>query len=225
MELDEMKAAWHELDQRLARSETLQWRLGRELALDRTRGALRRWLWLPAVELAISLLVTVLAAAFLAGHVTPALARPIGALPALVVMLVGAMGAATNVRQIVSIVTIDYAGSVLCIQRRLTATRRSRIRQTQLGLLLWLPLWPVFLLFGLQCGYGLDVYQQVLRVRFFGNIALGLLLALFFVWLSRRYGARLARWRPLVGLANSIAGSRLTAASADMDSLQRFEHE
>ena len=225
MELDQMKAAWRDLDQRLQRSDALQLSLRRELVIDRMRGRLRRWLWLPGVELVISLVVTALAMNYLANFATQALARPVGAIPALVVALLGLIGMVANVRQIASVATIDYAGSVLTIQRRLATTRRLRIQLTQLGLLLWLPLWPVFMLFGVQYGFGFDVYRQVLRVWFFGNIAFGLLLAFFFIGLNRRYGTRLARWRPLITLSNSVAGDKLVAASAEMESFARFERE
>jgi hypothetical protein len=225
MELDEMKAAWHELDQRLERNEALQLRLREELSIDRTRSALRGWLWLPGIELAISLLTAYLAGGFLADNWTQALSAPTGAVPALVLFLLTIVSAVASVRQIVSVTTIDYAASVLSIQHRLAMARTLRIRLTQLGLLLWLPLWPMFMVFIVQYCLDFGIYRQFNLVWLAANVLFGLALALVLVWLTRRYGRAFVRWRPLLKLSDSIAGRKLVSAAAQMDEFARFERE
>lgn len=225
MELDEMKLAWQELDRRLQRSEALQSDLRRELSLDKTRSTLRRWLWLPGFELAISVWVVWLAGSFLGDNLAQVLAAPVGALPALILWALAAFGAAASVRQIVAVARIDYAAPVLSIQRRLALARNLRIRLTQIGLLLWLPLWPVFAVFIVQRDFGAGIYRQLGLGWLIANVGFGLLLALLLVWLARRYGERLSQWRPLRRLADSIAGGRLVAATAQLDELARFDRE
>ena len=225
MELDEMRVAWQELDQRLQCSEALQSDLRRELSLDRTRSTLRGWLWLPGFELAISAGVAWLAGSFLGDNRAQVLAAPAGALPALVLLGLAVFGAVASVRQIVAVASIDYAAPVLAIQRRLALARRLRIRLTQLGLLLWLPLWPVFVVFVVQRGLGMDIYRQFGLGWLVANVGFGLLLAWLLVWLAGRYGERLSQWRPLRRLADSIAGRRLTAATAQLEELSRFDRE
>ena len=225
MELDEMKAAWQVLDQRLERSEAMQSSLRKELSIDRTCSALRGWLWLPGIELAISLLPAWLAGGFLADNWTQAIATPVGAVPALVLFVLSVVSAIVSVRQIVSVATIDYAASVLSIQHRLVMVRALRIRLTQLGLLLWLPLWPMFMVFIVQYGLGFGIYRQLNLTWLAANVLFGLALVLVLVRLTRRYGMALARWRPLLTLSDSIAGRKLVSAAAQMDEFARFERE
>ncbi|HVC17972.1 MAG TPA: hypothetical protein VNE18_11810 [Rhodanobacter sp.] len=225
MELDELKMAWREQDRRLERSEALQSSLRRELSIDRMRSALRSWLWLPGIELAISLLTAWLIGGFLADNWTQVLSTPAGAVPALVLFMLAVVSAAASARQIVSVATVDYAASVLSIQRRLAMARALRIRLTQLGLLLWLPLWPMFMVFIVQYGLGFGVYRQFDLAWLVSNVVLGLALALVLVWLTRRYGNVLGRWRPLHKLSDSIAGRKLASAVAQMDEFARFERE
>lgn len=225
MELDEMKLAWQTLDRRLARSEALQVSLRREVSIDRMRASLRRWLWLPGIELVISVVPAWLAGSFLGENFRRSLSAPAGGLTALVTFLLAIVGVIASVRQIVSVATIDYAMSVLEIQRRLAAARILRIRLTQLGLLLWLPLWPMFMLFIVQYDSGFDFYRQFDPAWLLINVAFGLLLALLLVWLSRRYGNVVARWPPLIKLSDSIAGAKLIAATAQMDEFARFERD
>ncbi len=225
MELDEMKLAWQTLNRRLARSEALQGSLRRELSIDRTRVIVRRWLWLPGIELAISAMAAWLAGGFLGDHIGRIVSAPAGGLAALLALLLAIAGIVASVRQMVSVATIDYAMPVLEIQRDLATARMLRIRLTQLSLLLWLPLWPMFMLFIAQYVLGFDVYRQFDPAWLLINMAFGLFLALLLVWLSRRYGKVLARWRPLIALADSVAGAKLIAATAQLDEFARFERE
>lgn len=225
MELDEMKLAWQELDRRIERNEALQAGLRRELSIDRARSALRRWLWLPVTELAISVLAAWLSGGFLAANGSRLLVAPAGALPALVLLILAVTGSAISVRQIVSVATIDYAAPVLAIQRQLVKVRCLRIRLTQVNLLLWLPLWPVFMAFLVQYGYGYGIYTQFRMHWLAANMIFGLALALLLVWIARRYGEALARWRLLRKLSDEIAGRQLVVASMRMEELTRFDRE
>lgn len=225
MELDDMKMAWQVLDRRIERNEALQSGLRRELSIDKTRSALRRWLWLPGIELAISVLVAWLSGGFLADNWSQVLVAQAGALPALVLLILAVVGAATGVRQIVSVAIIDYAAPVMAIQCQLAMARRLRIRLTQVGLLLWLPLWPMFMAFAVQFDLGFASYRQFGFAWLGSNVGFGFALALLLVWFARRHGESLARWRPLRRLSDDIAGRQLVRAAAQMDELARFGRE
>ncbi|WP_049623246.1 hypothetical protein [Frateuria defendens] len=225
MELDELKAAWRDLDRRLERSESVQSDWRRELALDRTRTALRRWLWLPGSELAVSVLAAWFAGGYLAGHAGAALASPPGALPALVLWGLGVAGIVAGVRQIVAVASIDYAAPVLAIQRRLIEARRLRLRSARASLLAWLPLWPVCAVLAVQWAFGFGSYRQFAPAWLVANVATGVVLDLVLVWLARRYGQALARGRVLRRLSDSIAGHGLVATTAQLDELARFGRE
>lgn len=225
MELDELKIAWQALDRRLERSEALQAALQRELSLNHTRSALRRWAWLPGSELVVSLLVAWLAGGFLGDGWPQVIAAPTGALPAGIVLMLGAISSAAAIRQLVAVFTLDYAAPVLQIQRRLAQARALRIRLTQLGLLLWLPLWPMFVVFVVQWGLGFEIYRQFAASWLLANMGFGLVLALGLVWLARRHGEALSHWRLLRWLSASIAGRGLVAAGSWVDEVARFGRE
>lgn len=225
MELDEMKRAWQALDRRLERNEALQATLQREISLDRTRSALRRWAWLPGSELVVSLLAAWLAGGFLGDGWPQVVAAPMGALPAGIVLVLAVIGSAAAIRQLVAVFTVDYAAPVLQIQRRLAQARALRLRLTQLGLLLWLPLWPMFVVFVAQRGLGFGIYRQFAASWLLANVGFGLALALGLVWLTRRHAAALSRWRALRWLSDSIAGRRLIAAANRIEELARFARD
>lgn len=225
MELDELKAAWRDLDRRLEHSEGMQSAWRQELALDRTRTALRRWLWLPGSELAVAVLLAGWAGGFLADHAGAALASPPGALPALLLWGLALAGIVAGVRQIVAVVTIDYAAPVLAIQRRLIEARRLRLGAARASLLAWLPLWPLGVVLAAQCVLGFDGYRQFGFAWLALNVALGVALDLVLVWGARRYGEALARGRVLRGLSDGMAGHGLVAATAQLEELARFGRE
>ena len=50
MELDELKAAWQVLGDRLERQEAIQWQLLRDRKLDRVRASVRPLFWGQALQ-------------------------------------------------------------------------------------------------------------------------------------------------------------------------------
>ena len=50
MELDELKAAWQVLGDRLERQEAIQWQLLRDRKLDRVRASVRPLVWGQALQ-------------------------------------------------------------------------------------------------------------------------------------------------------------------------------
>jgi serine/threonine-protein kinase len=222
MELDEMKAAWQELNRRIERSDALSVRVDNDLKIHRVEVALRRWLWLPTIELLLSLVVGCWTTIFLLSHADAALSDPLGALPALVLLVFCIIGVAACVRQFGLIAGIDYADAVLAIQHRLIAVRALRIRMTQFGLLLWLPLWPFFMALLVQSLMGWEVYHQFRAAWFVTNVGFGLLAVALLVWAAKRYGDRLRRMRWLQRLADDTAGRGLVAAMRQLGETAQF---
>lgn len=223
MELHEMKLAWRELSDRIERGDARTLSLQREWRLDKARSTLRRWLWLPAIEFGFGLAMIWIAGLFLARNFALIGPAPGGAIPSLLLLLLAVAAIAISIRQFALIGGIDYAGPVVAIQRRLSATRALRIRMTQCDLLLGLPLWPVFLAFVLQCIGGYASYRALDAAWLVWNALFGLMLAAALIFVARRYREQLSR-SPVIGkLADEIAGQGLTAALGQLDEIAHFE--
>lgn len=225
MELDEMKQAWQELNARIERSDALAMQVREELKLDKTRSALRRWLWLPAIEFGFGLATLWIAGFFLARNFTLVGSAPAGAIPSLLVLILAVATVVISIRQFALVGGIDYSAPVVAIQRRLSAARALRIRMTQCDLLLGLPLWPVIVAFTLQYVGGYGSYRALDSAWLAWNVLFGLALAGVLVAIARRYGERLSRSSMVGKLANEIAGHGLSVAMGQLDELARFERE
>ncbi|MEO6968727.1 MAG: hypothetical protein ABI132_09805 [Rhodanobacteraceae bacterium] len=225
MELDEMKAAWQELNERVVRNDAVSMDIRKELKLDKAKSALRRWLWLPAVELGFGVATAVVASLFLARNAGAIDGGPPGVIPALILFVLGLATVVASICQLALVAGIDYTAPVVAIQRRLLKVRALRIRMTQCDLLFGLPLWPVFLAFALQCMGGYAAYRAFDSAWLVWNVLFGLLLAGLLVWASRRYAARLSRSIVVGKLADEIAGRGLAAAAGHLDEVARFVRE
>jgi hypothetical protein len=223
MELDEMKLAWNELNRRIEESDALNTNLRREIKVDKAQSALHRWLWLPAGELVLALIGCIWSGGFLADNYHLALQGPWGAMPALVFFLLSIFSVVAAVRQLVAIGSIDYAAPVLVIQRQLLQARRLRIRLTQWGLLAWLPLWPLFMIFLVQVLLEFDMYRQFGVAWIASNVVFGLVIGAGAAWAAYRYAGRLKRWPAFAWLSDEIAGRSLVKAMRQLDEVARFE--
>lgn len=225
MELDEMKQAWQELDQRVTRSEALGSSIRREMKLGEARSMLRHWAWLPSIELGVGIVTALVTGSFLGDSIKLISGEPLGAIPGAVLLLLAIATMTISIRQLTLIGGIDYASPVVTIQQRLLAVRALRIRMTQWNLLLGLPFWPVFVAFAMQCAFGYGSYR-LFGLAWIGPIALfGLALMVLLIWVTRRYAASLSRSRILRKLSDEIAGRGLATAVNQLDELARFSRE
>lgn len=221
MNLDALKAQWEACDRRLAESIRLNARLERESGLGHTRGALG-WLTLGiAVELALGIALLMVLGSYLAAHVR----EPRFFLPGLMLHLSVIAQVGFAIHQLVAIRTLDYAGPVLAIQRRLVTLRRRRIQVTKWTIvtapLLWTPLFIVALN-GLT---GVDVYATFNPAWFAGNLALGIAAVPLLLWAAKRFAHRFGHHPWMQGLMDDVAGRSLAEASSFVQELKDLEEE
>jgi hypothetical protein len=219
MELDELKSAWRALETRIDAEHALNAKIFTELKLERARSALGPLWWLLSTQLAIAIGAVVLLGAFLADywHV------PRFAVPAILLDLVAVMLIASTAGQLRVLSTIDYGQSVVTIQSMLTELAVSRAREVRWQWLLMLPLWIPLAVVVMQGMFGFDIYR-VFGARWIAvNVAVGIGLTPVVVWWARRCADRqdgIAR-----GLADDIAGRRLSDAMRRLDEIGAFERE
>ena len=120
MELDELKAAWQVLGDRLERQEAIQWQLLRDRKLDRVRASVRPLFWGQALQAVLGIGLLVLGVACWGRNTD---------VPGLFAagIALHAFGVVTMVMAFITmglIGTMDYTAPVLKIQKRFALLRR-----------------------------------------------------------------------------------------------------
>lgn len=219
MELDELKQAWMETDLRQDGMEALLRMEFHDRRMDRARAALRWSLAGRAVELAVWIAFTVLAASFWVDHR--------GVLHWLVIGLVlhaygiaAIWASATQLLLLSRIYLFD--APVLVLQRRLAQLRRFRVWST---LALGLPWWCLWLLVPMAVMYewtGADWFAAAAG-WIWACMAVGLAGMVFSVWLARRLAGRAVGSPRIQRIIDDMSGCNLVRASRQLDELARFE--
>src|SRR3954471_9947927 len=156
MELDDMKAAWIALDERLERQEKLNLHAFREARLDRLRAAMRPLVVGPVVQMVVGALMALVFAPFWIDHRDTLHWVVIGVSLhgyALMMIILAA-------RDLYFVQRIDYSASIVAIQQRIAELRAWRVRVAPVfgavGCLIWVP----FLLWLFEVLFGVDVYAS-----------------------------------------------------------------
>ncbi len=216
MELDEMKSAWQELNQRLETQTALNLHLFKEGKLDRMRRGLRPLVWGQSFQIIAGVALALLGGGFWPEHLDVPHLWIAGAL----VHLSGISMIALGAWMLAMISRIDYSAPLLAIQRQLALMRRVYVRG---GLFVGLQWWFAWIPLGMVLiGYaGVDVYKQAPSVLWIG-CAVGIVGTLatwgFVRWTRTR--PQLSKW-----LEEQAAGRGLVGAQRFLDEIARFEKE
>lgn len=215
MELDEMKLAWQQLNQRLDQQQALNLRLYREGRLDKLRHGLRPLVWGQSIQLAFGVLFMLIGTAYWTSHLDVLHRIVLGVM----VQSFGIVMVAFAGRILYLVLAIDYTAPVLDIQRRLAQLRAWRVRIEApvfalIGSFVWIPL----LLMEIHWEIGVDVWARWpgfvgwLMICGWISLALALLVVLLARWTGRM------RW-----ITDNAAGKAVRKAEAVLDEIARFE--
>ena len=217
MELDDMKAAWKTLDQRLDAQAALNLHLFKDGKLDKMRRGLRPLVWGQAIQIAAGALLTLWGGSFWVDY----RAVPHLLIAGLLVHAAGISMIALGTLMQTMIARIDYSAPVLAIQRQLAQLRKVYVRAGVAVGLPWCVLWVPFTIVALKSVFGPDLYlnaPQMVRVNVgFGIVCILVTLA-FLRWADGR--PRVAR-----RLDDFAAGRSIVRAQAYLDEIARFEQE
>lgn len=214
MELDELKLAWHSLEQRLERQQALNLQLLTESRVDKAKRHLR-WLLLgQCAQLALGVLVTVLSARFwIANHEVPALLAA-----GLAGHAWGVLVICSAVVELLLVTRIQYAQPVVTVQRYLAILRRWRTRVAP-----WLGL-PFLLacMFGpmLLAALGAPVPAAWVAGNLVACLGLAVAAAWFYRWSHRPGREALAR-----RIDDFLGGDSLRRATERLEEVADFERE
>lgn len=218
MELDDLKAAWNTLDQRLQRQHALDLHLFRQDKVERIHSSLRPLFWGQILQMLFGLGFIVLAALLWIG-------KPHGFAMIAAGVTVHAYGVACIIlagMTLGGISGIDHASATLENQKQLARLRRTYIISGMVAGLPWWFLWvPILMvLAGLA---GVDVYAQSPATVWFG-MAIGAV-GLVGTWWFHHWARDPRRPRLARAMDNAVTGSSLRKAQAQLEALKHFELE
>ncbi|MCC4596642.1 serine/threonine protein kinase [Xanthomonas campestris pv. phormiicola] len=219
MHPDELKQAWHALDQRLQRHDRLQAQLLQQHHLQRVQRSLRPLLWGQLLQLPFGLCCIALAGLLWSRG---------GALPAYLI----AAGVAVHAYGVVTVALagivlgrllhIDYSAPVLEIQRRIARARRWYVGSGVVCGLSWWLLWvPVLMV--LAALAGIDLLARAQAVVWIG-LGVGVAGIAASAWLYRwsRHPGR--AWLTRI-VDDGLGGASLRKAGRLLDEVERFRRD
>jgi len=220
MELDDLKAAWTELDRRVASMETMVRADYRKRRLEPARRALG-WLGVgQAVQVAIWIAVVATVAPFWIEHRHV----PHLLIAGLVLHAYGILTICAAVVQLLVIGRTYYTAPIVDCQKRVAELQRLRIICGLAVGLPWWVLWVPVLMVSAKVVGGLDLYSRFPE-WILANVAFGLVALAVSVWVARRTASRPARSRWLQSLADDLAGRSLRRVAAQLAEVRAFERE
>jgi hypothetical protein len=222
MELDILQEKWAEQDRKLDSSIRLNQRLLMAVERRRWQSPLRIFALLTGIGVFVALAILEILGRFIYTH----RAEPRYALPAIILHVWVIAYAATSIRQIAMALQIDYDKPIVTIQRQIETLRALRLRALRWGLLTGQLVWWIpFLVVVLKGAGNIDAYQAFGMPFLTVNLALGAALIPAAVWLSRKFGDRMAGSPAVQRLMRELAGYNINAASRFLATLAEFERE
>ena len=218
MELEELKRTWDALNQHIKRDSTINLALYTDHKLTRLRARLRPLFAGQILQILFGILFVLLAA--LLWSTKPAAAPVIAAGVVIHAYGIGCIIAAGVVMG--AIANIDYSGSVLDIQEKLTRARRAYIVGGIVGGLTWWFLW-IPLLMVLLAFVHVNLYAHAPSVVWIGMTVglIGLSGMLCLYAYSRKPGhERLRRF-----VDEAVVGRSLERSQAQLDEVRQFAQE
>ena len=218
MELDDLKVAWTQLEQRVEQAESIVRRDYEERKLGESRRALLGMTWGQAVQMVAWIIVVAIVAPFWIEHwrVPHLLAA------GLALHLFGVATICTSVMQILLIGRAFYTAPVVTIQRRLAELYGFRV-VTSLALgLAWWVLWIAATMVGAKLWFGIDLYAESPQwIQW--SLGAGVLGMAASVALARRLADRQTSSPLLRNVIDDLAGCSLLRARRRLDEIAQFE--
>lgn len=217
MTLDDLKAAWADLDRKLTATQAAVHRLHTTHTLAGAKSSLRPLAWQLAWELLEGVAAAVLMGIYLANN----FAETRFAVPGLILHALSILSIIATVRQVVLLRRLDYSAPVADIQARLADLRAFRLR-VGLGVLLLAPfIWAAGVVVLLKA-VGVDVYDAFGWPWVAANFAFGVAFLVVAVAVVRTLADRFRGSRWLTSLADDLSGRSLARAAEHVRQAAEF---
>ncbi|WP_233210764.1 MULTISPECIES: serine/threonine protein kinase [unclassified Pseudoxanthomonas] len=223
MEPDDLKLAWQTLSRRLERHDALQTHVLLEQRKQKALTSLRPLFWGQMVQTLFGAPFILLAALLWIRGGQSADGLPWTTVVAgIVVQLYGIATVAMAGQTMHRIREIDYAQPIVDIQKRLATLRRTYLVNGMLAGLPWWFMWVPLLMVMAGLG-GTDLYARAPGMVWIG-MGVGVAGLLGTLWLHR-WSRNPARPRLAKFMDDSVTGTSLRRAQAQIDDVARFEVE
>ena len=213
MELDDLKQTLRAMEERLAHESRLNLQTRRERSRARIQASLWPMYATHVAEILLGLFLALAVGPFWVSRLDEPHLLIAGVIVHVYAVAMIALGGST----LALLLNLDFSAPVLVIQARLARVRRAYIRSGLIIGLPWTLLWiPFGMLFFEMLGF--DIYENFSRAWFFSNVAVGAVIMLGALWLSRGLWYRPSDAAEARKLEESWGGKRLLK-------VQRFLHE
>ncbi len=214
MELDDLKAAWRQMDDRLAAQAALSTQLFTESRLDKARRHLRWLVFGQLLQLGFGVVLTVFFARFWIAHRDEATLLALG----LGMHAWGVLVICSSVVELLLLTRLQFAQPVVTAQRYLALLRRWRTRVSPWFGLPFLLLW----MFGpfVLAARGAPIDRAWLWLNLGASVTLALALRCVLRRARLSAGGGLAR-----RIDDALGGDSLRQAQARIDEIARFERD
>lgn len=215
MELDELKASWQRLDQRVQDLTAINRRLLMDHVVRKARWRLAPWIVGALANIAIGLFFAIGSGSFWSSHLDspPALVAGIS------VHVVSILFIVIGVGRLALVGRIDFTRPVLDIQRTLACMQRWEawsFHAVWIGICLVVPAIMIAIAMVLMSQGAWDRVPLYFVVNFVLWVAVAVIPVLVYAW-SRRRGGRFAKW-----LDALLASYSITRARATFDEIDDF---
>ena len=220
MELDDLKTAWAQLEQRTAAIEALVIREQQARQLRKSRRALSGLSWGTSIEIVVWIGIVAIVAPFWIEHRHV----PHLLLAGLVLHIYGVSTIVASVVQLLLIGRMYCTAPVVVYQRRLAELRRFRVVCTVALILPWWVLWIPAIIVAAKKLTGIDLYAHA-PGWIHANLAFGVVAMAVSVWAARRIAERPAKSPRLNRIIDDLAGRSLARATRRVNEVAQFERE
>jgi hypothetical protein len=220
MELDDLKQTLRAMEQRLAHESRLNLEARREQNRARVQSSLWPLYATHAGEILLGLLLALAVGPFWVSR----LDEPHLLIAGVIVHVYAVAIIALSGWTLGLLLALDFSAPVVAIQERLARVRRAYIRTALIVGMPWCLLWiPFGMLFFEMLGF--DIYASFSRAWFFSNVAVGAIIMLGTLWLTRGLWYRSSDAAKARNLEESWGGKRLLNVQRFLDELAEFAKE
>jgi hypothetical protein len=218
MELEEMKIVWNKFDKKLDTLLLLNEQNARAITLQKVKSSLRQYFIVRSLEVAFGLF----AINFLADVALGAISVPSVFASALILCAFTILSVAGCVNQITQAIQIDYAAPIPTLQKNLVRIESQTLVFTRF-LMLFLPLYPVYLIIGAWYLTGVDIVSTGNSAWWFAQIIFAIACMPLIVWLWRKISYQNIDTPWVKTIIRGIGGTSLTRAMTLVRDIEESE--
>ncbi len=220
MEMEDILNHWKTYDAKLDQSLHLNKNILRAIKTDKAKSSMQRLMIARSIEAAIFGFFMVALWIFMFNR----LANPEFIIAAGVLLVFCIIGFAGSLKQIVLISQIDYADSVVGIQKKIEQITAHNLQLTRLSMLS-LPFYTAYIMIGFELFFGVNLYTQGNPHWWIGQFIFSIAMIPLTIWLYRKISSRNMHLKWVRSFTNGLGGAALTKSLQFLKEVEAFEKQ